>query len=547
MLSSHSFNALLKTLEEPPAHVKFLLATTDPQKLPVTVLSRCLQFSLKNMTPERIAGYLGKVLQAEHIAYEEPALWQLGRAAQGSMRDALSLTDQAIAYGQGHVLEEQVNSMLGTMDRGRLFKLAELMAKADANELLREVASMAEHSPDFDEVLQGLLAIWHRVALAQVVPDAIDNAEGDRDAIMQMAAVMHPEDVQLYYQIGLTGRKDIALAPDPRQGFEMTLLRMLAFRPAPEAPVELDIVPALQKKKPNPAQLDSTAAEQQPAAVVSLQSDDAPSSSSGEADSAEVVSRIAPDAVAQQPFAPTLQSTAHAQPELDASLAKDTQTDTAPVRSDDWSLQDEMPSSTALQSEPESHPIDESVQHDDQNALVNDVPVDSDVPWEVDESITQPSSVVPSALENEASGEVLLEAESAPWEGEALAPHTWWQWCERLRLAGLPLSIMRNSALIAVEGNRYCFDVDPVQGGLFNASLQQKIEEAVREWIPDAVLDMQLQSPRAETPHQRQQRLREEAHFSAKQTIEGDALIQRIVDEFQGVVLDDTVRPISSS
>jgi len=248
MLSTHSFNALLKTLEEPPAHVKFLLATTDPQKLPVTVLSRCLQFSLKNMTPERIVSYLGKVLEAEKIGYEEPALWQLGRAAQGSMRDALSLTDQAIAYGEGLVGEAQVNAMLGTMDRGRLFKMAEVMARADAAEVMNEVAAMAEHGPDYDEVLQGLLTIWHRAALGQVVPDAIENSQGDREAILQLAMAMQPEDLQLYYQIALNGRADLALAPDPRQGFEMILLRMLAFRPAPAAPLELDLESALQKK-----------------------------------------------------------------------------------------------------------------------------------------------------------------------------------------------------------------------------------------------------------------------------------------------------------
>ena len=249
MLSTHSFNALLKTLEEPPEHVKFLLATTDPQKLPVTILSRCLQFSLKNMTPERIVGYLGKVLQAESVPYDEPALWSLGRAAQGSMRDALSLTDQAIAFGEGEVHESQVNSMLGSMDRGRLFRLAEVMAKADASEILAETASMAEHSPDYDEILQGLLHIWHRASLAQVVPDAIDNAEGDREAILQLSMAMPAEDLQLCYQIALQGRQDLAMAPEPRQGFEMILLRMLAFRPAPDVVPELDLASALEKKK----------------------------------------------------------------------------------------------------------------------------------------------------------------------------------------------------------------------------------------------------------------------------------------------------------
>ena len=229
MLSTHSFNALLKTLEEPPEHVKFLLATTDPQKLPITVLSRCLQFSLKNMTPERIVSYLDTVLKAEEITYEEPALWQLGRAAQGSMRDALSLTDQAIAYGQGEVYEHQVNAMLGTIDRGRVFKLAEILATGQVAELLSLVAVMSEHGPDYDEVVQALMQLWHKVAVAQVAPSAVDNSEGDKAAIVQLASAMRAEDIQLFYQTALVGRKDLPLAADPRQGFEMILLRMLAL------------------------------------------------------------------------------------------------------------------------------------------------------------------------------------------------------------------------------------------------------------------------------------------------------------------------------
>ena len=246
MLSTHSFNALLKTLEEPPEHVKFLLATTDPQKLPITVLSRCLQFSLKNMTPEKIVSYLETVLKAEEITYEESALWQLGRAAQGSMRDALSLTDQAIAYGRGEVFEHQVNAMLGTIDRGRVFKLAEILATGQVAELLSLVAAMAEHGPDYDEIVQALMQLWHKVAVAQVAPSAIDNSEGDKAAILQLAQAMRPEDIQLFYQTALVGRKDLPLAADPRQGFEMILLRMLAFKPVNSAPLNLDLVSSLE-------------------------------------------------------------------------------------------------------------------------------------------------------------------------------------------------------------------------------------------------------------------------------------------------------------
>ncbi len=231
MLSTHSFNALLKTLEEPPPHVKFLLATTDPQKLPVTVLSRCLQFTLKNMPPERVVEHLTRVLEAEQVAFDPQALWLLGKAADGSMRDAMSLTDQAIAFGQGEVRREDVAAMLGTLDHAHLIALAQALADVDAERLLAEVAALAEQGPDFAGVLDELSGLMHRLAIAQMVPSALDNGHGDREELLALAGRFTAEDVQLYYQIALQGRGDIDNAPDTRSAVEMTLLRMLAFRP----------------------------------------------------------------------------------------------------------------------------------------------------------------------------------------------------------------------------------------------------------------------------------------------------------------------------
>ncbi len=229
MLSTHSFNALLKTLEEPPPHVKFLLATTDPQKLPVTILSRCLQFNLKNMSPERIVEHLAHVLEQEMIPFEQPALWQLGRAADGSMRDALSLTDQAIAYGAGRVNELEVSAMLGTIDQSQVYAVIDAVLSGDASSSLAAVEQLAEFSPDYGKVLADMLSVMHRMSVAQAVPDAVDNSQGDCDKVVAMAAQITAEDLHLYYQIALIGRKDLTLAPDPRAGFEMVLLRMLAF------------------------------------------------------------------------------------------------------------------------------------------------------------------------------------------------------------------------------------------------------------------------------------------------------------------------------
>lgn len=232
MLSNSSFNALLKTLEEPPPHVKFLLATTDPQKLPATVLSRCLQFNLKNMVPEQIAGHLGRVLEAEMIRFEEPALWLLGRAADGSMRDALSLTDQAIAFGSGSITEAGVRSMLGTVDMSFVYQLLDALAAGEPAALLETVAHMAEHAPDFESSLEEMQSLLHRITVAQVLPELRDNSRGDAERIEALAGKLTAEDVQLFYQMALNGKRDLPHAADPRSGFEMTLLRMLAFRPA---------------------------------------------------------------------------------------------------------------------------------------------------------------------------------------------------------------------------------------------------------------------------------------------------------------------------
>jgi DNA polymerase-3 subunit gamma/tau len=232
MLSNHSFNALLKTLEEPPPHVKFLLATTDPQKLPVTVLSRCLQFSLKRLPAALIGERLKFIAAAENLASEPAAIALLARAAEGSMRDALSLLDQLIAFGGGAVNEANARSMLGTIDRGHVGRLIEAVSRGDGAALLAEVRELDRDAPDYDRALVELAALLQRIALVQIVPEAAQmDEEFDPTLLSTLAKAISPEDAQLYYQIALGGRRDLNMAPEPRSGFEMTLLRMLAFRP----------------------------------------------------------------------------------------------------------------------------------------------------------------------------------------------------------------------------------------------------------------------------------------------------------------------------
>jgi len=298
MLSTSSFNALLKTLEEPPPHVVFLLATTDPHKLPITILSRCLQFSLKNLSPQRIVDYLRSVLIAEQIPFEEGALWHLAKSAQGSMRDALTLLDQSISFCAGNVREAEVGELLGTPDRGLLVEILQALNAQDAAALLNAAATVSERSFDYFLLIDNLVALLHRVAMAQLLPGAVDNSQGDREQVLALARAVTAEDVQLYYQIALQGRQDIGLAHDPRMAFEMLLLRMLVFSPelpaigasdaSPEAapipvqstqqadaaPAAADTAPSAdepaqeQKKKPELTQpapvIDTRPAQQQP-------------------------------------------------------------------------------------------------------------------------------------------------------------------------------------------------------------------------------------------------------------------------------------------
>ncbi|WP_258228857.1 DNA polymerase III subunit gamma/tau, partial [Aeromonas sp. HMWF015] len=245
MLSRHSFNALLKTLEEPPPYVKFLLATTDPQKLPITILSRCLQFHLKSLDQTQIAKQLEWVLDQEGQPFEPRALLALAKAADGSMRDALSLTDQALAHGNGSVRLDSVLAMLGTLDHRHLHQLLEAILRQDAPATMAKITEIATLGPDFDQLHAELEGLLHRIAMAQLLPASVQEQGADADSLLQLAKAMSPEEVQLCYQIVLGGRKDLPWAPDGRTALEMTCLRMLAFSPRRDAlhPASLTALP----------------------------------------------------------------------------------------------------------------------------------------------------------------------------------------------------------------------------------------------------------------------------------------------------------------
>ncbi|MDO8697862.1 MAG: DNA polymerase III subunit gamma/tau [Pseudomonas sp.] len=537
MLSSHSFNALLKTLEEPPPHVKFLLATTDPQKLPVTILSRCLQFSLKNMPPERVVEHLTHVLGVEQVPFEVDALWLLGRAADGSMRDAMSLTDQAIAFGEGKVLAADVRAMLGTLDHGQVYGVLQALLEGDARGLIEAVRHLAEQGPDWAGVLAEILNVLHRVAIAQALPEAVDNGQGDRDRVLALAQALPAEDVQFYYQMGLIGRRDLPLAPEPRSGFEMVLLRMLAFRPAGSGPPPqvalkpLGISPASADPQPQPVAAAVLPAAPPPVPVVAV---------------APVLSAPAPVVVAEvQPVAPL--------PVEPAAVAKidlpwnEPQVTALSVSASDPVAAYQAP---ALATEaPAAVQVAVSVAaptpaaRDDDNDDAEDEDAEDDVidtdvayaylealPDDVSESSELTAPVLPAAM---------------PATGLAA------QWLElfpQLGLSGLTGSIASNCSLVAVDGDHWSLHLDPAQGALFNSTQQQRVNDALSQFYGRSLtLDIQLCKPEQETPAQAAARKRIERQSRAVASIHADPLVQQMLQQFGAMVRADSIEPIDAA
>ena len=532
MLSTHSFNALLKTLEEPPHHVKFLLATTDPQKLPVTILSRCLQFSLKNMPPERVVAHLQHVLAAESIPFEDDALWLLGRAADGSMRDAMSLTDQAIAFGEGKVLAADVRAMLGTLDHGQVYDVLQALLEGDGRAVLDAVRHLAEQGPDWGGVLAELLNVLHRVAIAQVLPDAVDNGQGDRERVLTLAQTLPAEDVQYYYQLGLVGRRDLPLAPDPRHGFEMVLLRMLAFRPAGAAIPER---PALKTTGASPATADSNprpvaAAVPTPAApAASPQTAPAPASASP-----SLVNTTPKESPVDLPWEEP------AQPVVEAVKAPAP----APVA---------RPVTPVPQATP-SAPATPRVETTPAATVIAELPADtSGDDLDGDEEPPPAEDYYEVGLDDylDSLGEPAVD-EVAAAPAPAVQPATglaadWQALFPDLKLGGLTASIAANCTLVAVDDDRWHLHLDPAQSALFNANQQRRLNDALNQQQGRTItLEVTIQTPEQETPAQAAARRRAERQRLAEQSIQDDPLIRQMMQQSAATVRAGTIEPVDT-
>ena len=548
MLSSHSFNALLKTLEEPPAHVKFLLATTDPQKLPVTILSRCLQFSLKNMLPERVVEHLRHVLAEEQVPFDDESLWLLGRAADGSMRDGLSLTDQAIAFGNGELRASEVRTMLGTIDHGQVFGLLNALASGDAKGLLAAVAELAEQGADFSGVLAELISTLQRVAIAQVLPEAADNSLGDQQRVLDFAGGISAEDVQLFYQLALHGRRDLPLAPDPRGGFEMALLRMLAFRPgtlthtgavAPAGTVAA--APAATPSAPPP---DGIPGKSQGVSQARPDSNLNRPAAQSVPDSAPVVAAAsASSAPSSSVAAPALPKT----PEPPAvAMAPEPAAVAAPAPEAAPSPQ---PSQQQPQQQPEQTAAAVPLAAEEPPEWLQAPPPDDgfDPDTGDDELDVEPYLGDWQPAEEQAATEV-----SAGDEVSDLPPATglaarWLDICPRLQLAGLTQSIAAHCQLVAIEGAVWRLHLDPGHSALYNENHRLRVENALRELEGQPVtVEVLVQAPDQETPAVAAARQRVARQKEAEASIQADPLVQALINDFAAQISADSIRPIDA-
>ena len=505
MLSKSSFNAMLKTLEEPPEHVKFLFATTDPKKLPITVLSRCLQFNLKNMTPERVVNHLRQVLEAEQIEAEDAALWQLGRAADGSMRDALSLTDQAIAFSEGNLSEAAVSTMLGSVDRAEVFGLLQALSARDGPALHQQVQDIAAFAPDFMALLDELLAVLHRLAIAQVIPEGIDNSFGDREQLERLSSQVSKEEVQLFYQIGLIGKRDLPLAPDPQIGFEMVLIRMLAFdlngSGTPKQAGggrETDSIPARDEAKPG------SAAPGTPLSGLLDQLNTEAQTDSSESSSDVARSRMGP-AVEESP--------GKAPPGKLAGL---------------------VASAPSMPAEPVSAHVDS--------------PIASPIPIQLKPEDSAPMDVLETQAVIAEEPVATEPSDKRINESSAMdrnADTNWPSLLSKLGLNGITLTLASNCYLARFEDDKMLLVLEPGQSSLCNETQIERIEEALTQFHGRTVdVTIEIGEQAGPTPAMIAEQLKLQMMQEAEREIESDDNVKSLIAGFGARVVQGTISPI---
>jgi len=559
MLSQSSFNALLKTLEEPPEHVKFLFATTDPQKLPVTILSRCLQFNLKNMSPERIVGHLKYVLTEEKVQFEDPALWALARAADGSMRDALSLTDQGIAYGNHNLSESGVSAMLGTVDQKKVYRILDRLVNRDAAAMLKEVSELAEFSPDYKSVLATLSEVLHRVAIEQAVPGACDNSMGDQEQVVSYAAKLCAEDVQLFYQIALVSRQDLSITPDSKSGFEMALLRMMAFQlsPTPMAPEEgREDLPVSDVQQLNQQASEQAVAKPVSSAIGASNTDVSNTDVSNALDGAIERETVSYEEIPNEAEAVV----GHLSAENDDSALHriEPSIEPSPSNSQLSELEDsvqEMKKKTVLA---ELSPAVDASEEEAPKVLVTDgsFVLSEDVNTEQHIHAEPPHLVSPPEVEGASAPVEPIEIKASTTNTdenssksnlvEKTQTDDWNNQVTLLGLSGMTLNLLLNAVLEKTEASLYlCFDSGHFR--LLNTNHEKRIKEALLAYFDQYSHVEFTNGLKAgdETPMMWRERKRAEMHVEAKRSIESDPYVLQMLSDFDAVLIDESIKALS--
>jgi DNA polymerase-3 subunit gamma/tau len=523
MLSRHSFNALLKTLEEPPSHVKFLLATTDPQKLPVTILSRCLQFHLKALDVDQIRQQLETVLTAEQITSDARALQLLARAADGSMRDALSLTDQAIAMGQGQVTAATVSQMLGTLDDEQPLAILEALVSADGEKVMAQVAQAASRGVDWENLLVETLALLHRIAMVQLLPSMLDNHYAAvEQRLRELARTLPPADVQLYYQTLLVGRKELAYAPDRRMGVEMTLLRALAFHPKAVIPEPV----ALVQTAPAPMAQPQQATSPQPP-----QFQDAPPPLGQPAASQRQSSTPLPDATAQ-----LLKARSQLQRQQGASTPKKNEPAAPGIA---------RPANSALGR------LASVTERSQQRLAEKKVPEKPAKPeayrWRAQ---TEPEAA-PEPLATPKALRTALEHEKTPELAaklvvESLERDAWAAEIDKLKIPKLVQQLALNAFKQQPEPGKINLHLRSSQRHLNSPSAQKTLAEALGELYgsPVELTVVEDDNPAERTPLEWRQAIYEEKLAQARQSIVADTHIQTLCRFFDADLDEESIRPL---
>jgi DNA polymerase-3 subunit gamma/tau len=581
MLTNHAFNSMLKTLEEPPPHVKFILATTDPQKIPVTVLSRCLQFNLKQMPPGHIVGHLENLLGQEQIAFEVPALRLLAKGAQGSMRDALSLTDQAIAYAAGTVSLDAVQNMLGALDQSYLIRLLDALAQQDGQAMLAIADEMAARSLSYKAALQDLGSLLHQIAVAQTVPAAIADDLPEREEVLRLAGSFSAETIQLFYQIVVHGRNELGLAPDEYAGFSMTLLRLLAFLPvsgassstssssppplvtnsgsgqtkpklatAPVASMAANavantaapatkILPAAEQKpvvnnfSQATVAVDQKAAKLSPAmaALAAARAGSQKAKDNERPSMAQPVSQ-APVTVVKAPVPD------HDVPPTVANIAPPIATTVQPVQ------QTSMQSAMSADDQGMPPPWDEEVIEASMGVVKSDVVQKTDLSEKIAPPLLQSAEPVESAAPaepvlSEAKVMMLVPNQALNWDGD------WPSLARTLNVRGVAQQLAQQSELNSHEtnGDGFIFKLQvPVQTLLAAGSVEKLEAELTERFQRTIKVEPQLGAVN-HTSHAQIQEERAASQLVAENAIQNDSFVQALMREFGAQIVTGNVRP----